>query len=74
MLVTDKYGLVKISVDNLRITDDNQDVRYGTPLNTLVNTSELLENQYYFYDENMSQLSYGPFPTVAQPNLAMNCF
>jgi hypothetical protein len=71
MLVTDKYGLVKISVDNLRITDDNQDVRYGTPLNTLVNTSELLENQYYFYDENMNQLSYGPFPTVAQANLAM---
>jgi hypothetical protein len=71
ILITDKYGPVKLSVENLRITDDNQDVRYGTPLNTLVDTSRLLENHYYLYDKDMNQLPYRPFPTVAQTNLAM---
>jgi hypothetical protein len=66
-----KYGLVKLTIDNLSSSDTAADVRYGTPVNTKVDKTNLVEDQYYLYSTDMVQLPYGPYKTVAETNLAM---
>lgn len=68
---TQKYGLVKVSIVNLAMNENSQDVRYGTPVNTKVDKTTLVEDQYYLYSTNMEQLPYGPYKTVAEVNKAM---
>ena len=70
-LNTSKYGLVKVTIDNLSVSDSSQDVRYGTPLNTKVDKTNLLEGKYYLFSVDMQQLPYGPYNTVAEVNVAM---
>jgi hypothetical protein len=67
---SDKYGMVMITIDNIAVTNVDP-LRYGTPINTQVDATTLLENRYYLYDTDMNQLSHGPFSTVAEANLAM---
>jgi hypothetical protein len=67
---TDKYGTVQIDIANIHVTNVDP-LRYGTPINTQVDTTTLLENRYYLYDADMKQLPYGPFSTAADANVGM---
>jgi hypothetical protein len=67
---TDKYGTVEIEMEGIVVTNVDP-LRYGTPANTLVDTTSLEPNKYYLYDKDMNQLPYGSFSTVADTNIAM---
>jgi hypothetical protein len=70
-LNTTKYGKVSISIEGTNKDLVSIDKRYGTPVNTFVDTTDLLPNHYYLYDKDMNQLEYGPYPTARAANVGM---
>lgn len=70
-LNTEKYGQVEVSVEGILKNLTELDPRAGTPLNTVVDTSDLVPGKYYLYDSEMNQLPHGPYNTSRQVNAAM---
>jgi hypothetical protein len=60
MLDTDKYGKVTVLIEGVDKLNVPMDKRYGTSVNTIVDTSDLLPKHYYLYDVDMNQLPLGP--------------
>jgi hypothetical protein len=60
MLDTDKYGKVTVLIEGVDKVNVPMDKRYGTSVNTIVDTSDLLPKHYYLYDVDMNQLPLGP--------------
>ena len=60
MLDTDKYGKVTVLIEGVDKVNVPMDKRYGTSVNTIVDTSDLLPKHYYLYDVDMNQLLLGP--------------
>lgn len=65
LLDTVKYGQVSVSVEGVVKGDTYPDLRSGTPLNTCIDTSDLISNMYYLFDSEMNRLATGPFKTAA---------
>jgi hypothetical protein len=70
-LLATNYGPVVVSVDGIIKRDTALDKRYNTPLNTMVDLTELKPNYYYLYDRDMNPLEYGPFASVKEVNHAL---
>lgn len=71
LLNTEEYGPVSVSVEGLVKGDKRPDLRSGTPINTLVDVTDLKPDMYYLYDVNMNKLDMGPYKTASAVNQAL---
>ena len=71
MLDTDKYSKVTVLIEDVDKVNVPMDKRYGTSVNIIVDTNDLLSKHYYLYDVDMNQLPIGPFKSLRATNEAI---
>lgn len=70
-IASTKYGDIVVSIQGVTKIKGSPDLRSGTPINEIVDTTDLIPNLYYVFDSNMDLLPIGPFSTAAELKLAL---